>query len=187
MAVLTVLVGFTASLGVAELAPVTFLYRYGYLANLCGYIALVLIAATGVLMLFRKLLLRYMKDPDLLRWVHVVIAGAGGGFLVFHVVYFLLFPLSVPVLFGYMATYSALAIWITGTFFFEGALNSLFYHGLLSLVAISLMVVHVIGTGGGVSMTFSGVVLVVVAASVLAIALRRFVDASKGRPLSQAR
>lgn len=179
--VLTVLVGFTALLGVAQLAPVTFLYRFGFYANLAGYIALVLIAATGVLMLFRKPLLAYMKDPELLRWIHVGIAGVGGGFLVFHVVYFLLFPVSLPVLFGYLATYLALAIWITGALFFEGMTRSIFYHGLLSLVGVALMLVHVIAAGRTLSDVFSGAVLVIVAVSVLGIAVKRLVDASKGQ------
>lgn len=180
--VLTFLVGLTVALGLAQLVPVTFLYPYGYYANLAGYIALVLIAATGVVMLFRKPLLAYIKDPGLLRSIHVGVAGLGGGFLVFHVVYFLLFPLSLPVLFGYLATYSALAVWVSGAFFFEGVSNSLFYHGLLSLIGVSLMVVHVIGAGRAVPDLFSGTVLVLVAASVLAIGIKRFVDVLNARP-----
>jgi hypothetical protein len=178
---LTVLVAFTTLLGVAQLAPFTLLYRYGYYANVAGYVALVLIAATGVIMLFRKQLLGYLKDPQLLRAIHVAVAGIGGGFLVFHVVFFLLFPLSLPVLFGYLATYTALAVWISGAFFLEGLRGSLFYHGLLSLIGISLMVVHVFSTQRGLSDAFSGAVLVLIACSVLAIAVKRLVDASGAR------
>ena len=176
---LTLLVGATAALGLAQLAPLTILYSYTYFANISGYVALILIAATGVIMLFRKGLLRYLKDPELLRSIHVAIAGLGGAFLVVHVVFFLLFPLSLPVLFGYAATYAALAIWITGALFLEGLRGSLFYHGLLSLVGVSLMVVHVFSAGRGLPDVVSGAVLVIIAASVLTIALKRFVDLSR--------
>ncbi|MDA4133301.1 MAG: hypothetical protein OK454_09295, partial [Thaumarchaeota archaeon] len=125
MLVLTILVGVTVALGLAQLTPLTFLYSYAYFANISGYLALILIAATGVLMLFRRPLLRYLKDPELLRNIHVTVAGLGGAFLVVHVVFFLLFPLSLPVLFGYFATYAALAIWITGALLLEGLRNSI--------------------------------------------------------------
>jgi hypothetical protein len=178
MLVLTVLVGVTVALGLAQLTPLTFLYSYAYFANISGYLALILIAATGVLMLFRRPLLRYLKDPELLRNIHVTVAGLGGAFLVVHVVFFLLFPLSLPVLFGYFATYAALAIWITGALLLEGLRNSIFYHGLLSLVGISLMVVHVFSAGRGLPEVVSGVVLVLIASSVLAVSAKRFVDLS---------
>jgi hypothetical protein len=176
--VLTILVGFTVVLGLAQLVPLTFLYHYAYYANLAGYAALILIAATAVLMLFKKPILRRTRDPGLLRTVHIIIAGLGGAFLVFHVVVFLLFPLSVPVLFGYLATYAALAVWITGTLFFETLRNSMFYHGLLSLVAVALMAVHVFSAGRTVPDFVAGIVLVVMACSVLAIAVKRVIDLS---------
>ncbi|MDA4136595.1 MAG: hypothetical protein OK449_06335 [Thaumarchaeota archaeon] len=178
MLVLTILVGVTVALGLAQLTPLTFLYSYAYFANISGYLALILIAATGVLMLFRRPLLRYLKDPELLRNIHVTVAGLGGAFLVVHVVFFLLFPLSLPVLFGYFATYAALAIWITGALLLEGLRNSIFYHGLLSLVGISLMVVHVFSAGRGFPEVVSGVVLVLIASSVLAVSVKRFLDLS---------
>lgn len=173
---LTFLVGFTVAFGLAQLVPITFLYQYTYYANLAGYAALILIIATGVIMLFKRAILRRMKDPGLLRTVHIVVAGLAGVFLVFHVVFFLLFPLSIPVLFGYVATYAALAIWITGTFYFEGLRNSMFYHGLLSLVGIALMAVHVFSAGRTLPDDVAGVVLVMMACSVLAIAVKRFTE-----------
>jgi len=176
---LTLLVGVTVAFGLAQLTPLTFLYSYAYFANIAGYLALVLIAATGVIMVFRRTLLRYLKDPDLLRNIHVGVAGLGGSFLVVHVVFFLLFPLSLPVLFGYVATYAALAIWVTGALFLEGLRGSLFYHGLLSLVGISLMVVHVFSAGRGLPDVVSGAILVLVAASVLAVGVKRFADFSR--------
>jgi hypothetical protein len=184
MLALTALVSVTVALGLAQLAPLTFLYSYTYFANIAGYLALVLIAATGVIMLFRRPLLRYLKDPDLLRNIHVAVAGLGGAFLVVHVVFFLLFPVNLPVLFGYVATYAALAIWVTGALFLEGMRGSLFYHGLLSLVGISLMVVHVFSAGRGLPDVVSGVVLVLVASSVLAVAVKRVLDLSKARARS---
>jgi hypothetical protein len=179
--ILTGLVGFTVVAGIAQLEPLTFFYRYGYYANLAGYAALVLIAATGAMMLFRRQLLRHTRNPELLRAIHVGVAGLGGGFLVIHVEFFLLFPLSIPVLFGYAATYSALAVWVTGSLYFEGLRNSVFYHGLLSLIGIALMLVHVFSAGRGLPDVVSGAVLVLTACSVLGVAVKRFSDISSGR------
>jgi hypothetical protein len=183
---LTLLVSATVALGLAQLTPLTFLYTYAYFANISGYVALVLIAATGVIMVFRRALLRYLKDPELLRSIHVAIAGLGGAFLVVHVVFFLLFPLSLPVLFGYAATYAAFAVWVTGALFLEGIRGSLYYHGLLSLIGISLMVVHVFSAGRSLPDAVSGAVLVVVACSVLAVAAKRFADLSSAKARSAA-
>jgi hypothetical protein len=178
---LTALVVSTAAAGLVQLAPVTFLYTYTYFANICGYLALILISATGVMMVFRRPLVRLLRDGELLRNLHVIVAGAGGAFLVVHVVFFLLFPVSLPILFGYVATYAALAVWITGALFLEGMRGSLFYHGLLSLIGIALMVIHVFSAGRALGDVVSGAVLILVAASVLTIAVKRMVDLSSPR------
>ena len=140
------------SLGVLllfQFAPRPYLFLgIGSLADLFGFLALALIAATGVLMLFKKRLTAWMGNPERLWRLHIAIAGAGGFFLGLHVVLFLEFPLSLPVLLGYAATGAALFVWITGGIYFQGARNSMFYHGLFSIGAIFLMVVHTFGAAG---------------------------------------
>jgi hypothetical protein len=159
--------------------PFAFLYSGALVANVAGFLALVLIAASGVMMLFRRSLLRRFRTPDLLREVHVVVAASGGAFLIFHVVFFLLFPLSLPVLIGYIATYAAFVVWVTGLLFLEGLRGSLFYHGLLSLIGVSLMMVHVFSAGRDIPLTISGLVLILVASAVLGSAVRQFARLSR--------
>jgi hypothetical protein len=159
------------SLGVLSLllvSPRPYLFRIGSLADLFGFLALALIAATGVLMLFKKSLTAWMGSPERLWRLHVVIAGAGGLFLGLHVVLFLAFPLSLPVLLGYAATGAALFVWITGAVYFQGVRNSMLYHGLLSIGGIFLMVVHTFGAGRNIPMELSGISLALIAVAVLA-------------------
>ena len=145
-----------------------FFFGIGSLADLFGFLALALIAATGVLMLFKRRLTAWMGSPERLWRLHVVIAGAGGFFLGLHVVLFLAFPLSLPVLLGYAATGAALFVWITGGIYFQGVRNSMFYHGLLSIGAIFLMLVHTFGAGRNIPVDLSGITLALIAVAVLA-------------------
>src|ERR1700680_935829 len=150
------------------LAPSPYTFRLGSLADLFGFLALALIAATGALMLFKTSLTTWMRGPERLWRLHVVIAGAGGFFLGLHVVLFLAFPLSLPVLLGYAATGAALFVWITGGIYFQGVRSSMFYHGLLSIGAIFLMIVHTFGAGRNIPVELSGVSLALIAVAVLA-------------------
>jgi len=145
-----------------------FLFGVGSLADLFGFLALALIAATGVLMLFKGRLAAWMGSPERLWRLHVLVAGAGGVFLGLHVVLFLAFPLSLPVLLGYAATGAALFVWITGGIYFQGVRNSMFFHGLLSIGAIFLMVVHTFGAGRNIPVELSGLGLALTAVAVLA-------------------
>ena len=145
-----------------------FLFGIASLADLFGFLALALIAATGVLMLFKGRLTAWMGSPERLWRLHIVIAGAGGLFLGLHVVLFLALPLSLPVLLGYAATGAALFVWITGGIYFQGVRNSMFYHGLLSIGAIFLMVVHTFGAGRNIPVALSGLSLALIAVAVLA-------------------
>ncbi|MDA4114111.1 MAG: hypothetical protein OK474_08705 [Thaumarchaeota archaeon] len=167
--------------------PFRLLFSGALLANVAGFVALLLIAATGVMMLFRRSLLRRFRDPDLLKEIHVWVAALGGAFLIIHVVFLLFFPVTLPVLYGYVATYFAFVIWVTGLLFMEGLRSSLFYHALLSLVGVSLIVLHVFTAGRDVPITVSGIILVLIASVVLGSALRQLArlsrDGAQRRPL----
>ena len=140
----------------------------GSLADLFGFLALALIAATGVLMLFKRGLTAWMGSPERLWRLHIVIAGAGGLFLGLHVVFLIAFPLSLPVLLGYGATGAALFVWLTGAVYFQGVRDSMFYHGVLSIGGVFLMVVHTFGAGRNIPIELSGVSLAAMAFAVLA-------------------
>jgi hypothetical protein len=154
-------------------------FGFGYLADVFGFLALALIAATGVLMLFKKRLAAWMGSPEKLWRVHIAIAGAGGIFMGLHVVIFLAFPLSLPIFFGYAATGAALFVWITGGVYFQGIRNSMFYHGVFSIIGIFLMVLHTFGAGQNIPMELSGISLAAVALAVIVGVVWRLAKAWK--------
>jgi hypothetical protein len=110
--------------------------------DIFGFLALALISYTSVFMLVRKRLLKLTRNLDLLRKVHMYAATLGGLFLVLHVAYFITWPLTTGVVLGYVAAAIAGVVWVTGTAFLERFRDSLFYHGSLSLAAVSLMTIH---------------------------------------------
>ncbi|HEV2390458.1 MAG TPA: hypothetical protein VGS04_07025 [Nitrososphaerales archaeon] len=128
------------------------------LGDVFGLLALALISATAVFMLLRRRILKRSKNLDLLRRVHIAVAGLGGLFLVLHVAYFISWPASVEILLGYASASLALVVWATGTAFLERFRDSLYFHGTLSLSAISLMVIHSAAAGLNVPFAFAELV-----------------------------
>jgi hypothetical protein len=129
------------------------------LGDVFGLLALALISATAVMMLLRKRILKRFRNLDLLRRIHMATAGLGGLFLVLHVAYFVTWPVSLEILLGYLSATLALVVWVTGTAFLERFRDSLYFHGTLSLSAISLMVIHSASAGLNVPFAFAEVVL----------------------------
>ena len=133
------------------------------LGDIFGYIALVLVIFTATFMLIRRRLLKYTKNLNLLRKVHIYAATAAGFFIVVHVSYFFSYPITDAVLLGYGSVALAAFVWITGTAFLERLRDSLFYHGTMSLVTIALMVVHSAGAGVNIPVGLAGITLAAVA------------------------
>jgi hypothetical protein len=129
------------------------------LGDIFGLLAIALISATAVLMLMRKRILKRFKNLELLRRVHIGVASLGGLFLVLHVAYFVSYPLSLEIFLGYLSATLALVVWLTGTAFLERFRDSLYFHGTLSLSAISLMVIHSAAAGLNFPFAFAEVVL----------------------------
>jgi intracellular septation protein A len=129
------------------------------LGDIFGLLALALISATAVLMLLRKMILKRFRNLELLRRLHIAVAGLGGLFLILHVAYFITWPVTVEILLGYVSASLALVVWLTGTAFLERFRDSLYFHGTLSLSAISLMVIHSAAAGLNVPFAFAEVVL----------------------------
>src|SRR6202166_2542596 len=129
------------------------------LGDVFGLLALALISATAVLMLLRRRILKRFRNLDLMRRVHIGVAALGGLFLVLHVAYFISWPLNIEILLGYVSATLALVVWLTGTAFLERFRDSLYFHGTLSLSAISLMVIHSAAAGLNVPFAFAEVVL----------------------------
>lgn len=119
-------------------------------------------------MLVRKRLLKYTKNLNLLRKVHIYAATAAGLFIVLHVSYFFSYPITDAVLLGYVSAAMAAFVWITGTAFLERLRDSLFYHGTMSVSTIGLMVVHSAGSGVNIPVAFAAAILFVVGSVTLA-------------------
>jgi hypothetical protein len=162
-----------------------YFYRLGSLADVFGFLALGLIVATGVLMLFKGSLAVRLGSSEQLWRLHVIIAGAGGLFLGLHVVLFLAFPLSLPVLIGYAGSGAALFVWVTGATYFQGIRGSTLYHGSLSIIGIFLIVVHTFAAGRNIPMELSGVSLALIALAILAGVARQLARSAKGDAPSQ--
>lgn len=129
------------------------------LGDIFGLIALALIGATAVFMLFRRQILKRFKNLELLRRVHIAVASFGGLFLVLHVAYFISYPVNLEITLGYLSAALALVVWLTGTAFLERFRDSLYFHGTLSLSAISLMVIHSAAAGLNVPIALAEVTL----------------------------
>ncbi len=114
-------------------------------------------------MLVRKRLLRYTKNLNLLRKVHIYAATAAGFFIVLHVAYFYNYPITDAILLGYGSAALALFVWVTGTAFLERFRDSLFFHGTMSLATIALIVVHSAGAGVNIPVIFAEASLLAVA------------------------
>ncbi len=122
-------------------------------------------------MLIRRTLLRFSRNLELLRKIHMYAATLGGLFLVLHVAYFISYPYSDAIVLGYAAAVVAAVVWVTGSAFLERFKDSLFYHGSLSLVAISLMVIHSASAGSNIPVILAYLALGLTSLVVLAKAL----------------
>jgi len=135
--------------------------------DIFGLLALFFIGFTAVLMIARKKILRYTKNLDLLRKVHIYASTLGGLFLVLHVAYFISYPITDPILIGYVSAAVAGVVWLTGTAFLERFRDTLFYHSSLSLSAVSLMVVHAASAGINIPIDFAYAAITLTIAVVL--------------------
>jgi hypothetical protein len=129
------------------------------LGDVFGLGALALIGGTAVMMLLRRQILRRFKNLEVVRRVHLLVAGLAGLFLVLHVAFFVSYPVTLEILLGYVSGVIAVAVWVTGTAFLERFRDSLYFHGTLSLSAISLMVIHSAAAGLNVPFALAEVVL----------------------------
>ena len=130
------------------------------LGDVFGLLALALISATAVLMLLRRRILKRFKNLELMRRVHIAVAGPGRAVpgAARRVLHHLAPQRRDPPRLCLGAL--ALVVWVTGTAFLERFRDSLYFHGTLSLSAISLMVIHSAAAGLNVPFAFAEVVLV---------------------------
>jgi hypothetical protein len=71
----------------------------------------------------------------------------GGLLLALHFAYFISWPLTSGIALGYVSALIAAVVWLTGAAFLERFRDSLFFHGSLTMGAISLIVIHAASAG----------------------------------------
>lgn len=120
-----------------------------------GIVALLLLAFTGVFMAARKLLLKFTKNLDLLRRLHMIIGTFAGFFLVLHISFFISFPFNDGIILGYVATAVAVFVWLSGTAFLERFRDSLFFHGTMTVAAVGLILLHSAVSGANLPLMFT--------------------------------
>lgn len=130
------------------------------LGNIFGFLAVLFIATSALFMLLRGEILKHTKDLQLVRSAHIGISALAGVFLMLHVGDFIWYPLSTGLIFGYVAFGTAVVVWTTGSAFLEKVRGSLLFHGSLSLVVVSLALIHAASLGYNLAPIFSGLVLV---------------------------
>jgi hypothetical protein len=145
-------------------------------ADISGFLALIFISATALLMFVKKRIFSHTSKQSLVNKIHIGLAVLGGGFLLIHGDYFLHAPLTnFAVFLGYFSTGVALIVWFTGFSFLERMRYSLLYHGSLSLFAIALMVVHSFDLGFGIPLYVSELLLAVTAMVLFTRAIQHIV------------
>jgi hypothetical protein len=144
---------------------------------LSGYLALVFITATAIMMFLKRRLFggRVARNEFLSR-IHIALALLGGLFLLIHADYYLSAPITqLSVFLGYAGTGLALVVWFSGFSFLERMRYSLLYHGSLSLSAIALMVVHSVDLGFSIPLGLVEILLAMVGATALARASQHII------------
>ncbi|MDG6940255.1 MAG: hypothetical protein JRN39_07635 [Nitrososphaerota archaeon] len=138
-----------------------------YLGDAFGFTALILISVSSALMVMRSRLLKMTRNINMLRTVHLAMATSAGLFMVLHVAYYISYPLSLGIVFGYASAAVSFVVWVTGTAFLQRIRETLFVHSTLSIVFLGMVLVHIASTSVNLPPQFSYVLLACVAAIAL--------------------
>ncbi len=139
--------------------------------DIFGYLALVFISLSALLIIRKNLLIRrrllkgplnprrhlrrrqirgrllFMTNLIIVRRAHMFTAILGGLFLLLHVAYLISYPINDAIILGYIAVAAALFLGLTGTSYLQRFREARFYHGSISFAAIALMTIHAVGSG----------------------------------------
>ncbi len=124
-----------------------------------GFLALILIGLSSILMLLRSMVLKVTKNIAAVRGTHVAVSAAAGLFLLVHIVYLYTPPISVAIDLGYASVAVAVAVWLTGTAFLERLRDSLFFHGSLSSILVGLIMIHAAASSVNIPLFLAEIIL----------------------------
>ncbi len=166
------------------------------LGDIFGYLALVFVALSALLIIRKNMLIRkrilkgplnprrhlrrrvikgrllYLTNLVLVRRAHMVLALLGALFLVLHVAYLISYPMNGAIILGYIAVVAALFLGITGVSQLQKFREARYYHGSVSLAVIALMAVHAVGSGFNLPVWMATGTLLVTAGVVFTVAAR---------------
>lgn len=86
--------------------------------------------------------MKLTRNLQAIRAIHVVISAMAGLFIILHVSYYFMMPLTTGVLLGYGSFGIAVAVWLTGTAFLERVRDSFLFHSSFSIIFIAMALLH---------------------------------------------
>jgi hypothetical protein len=130
------------------------------LADLSGFVALVLAGISSAFMVLRGRILKITKNLSAIRSTHIAISAFAGIFIVIHVSFYIKWPINFGIVLGYATFAVAIVVWLTGTAFLERVRDSLLFHSSLSIVFIGLALIHAAQAGVNIPQDLSELILV---------------------------
>ncbi len=128
--------------------------------------AVIFTGISAFFMVARSKLLKITKNLQAIRVAHIAISFLAGLFMLLHISYYLNYPLNTGIILGYATVGVSVIVWLTGSAFLERVKDSLLFHGSLSIVLISLALIHAASSAANFPAFFS-IVLVFAAVGVL--------------------
>jgi hypothetical protein len=112
------------------------------IGDILGFLAVGFIGISAIFMALRGKISKVIKKIWVIRYIHIGISILAGIFLIAHIAYFYGVPLSTGKIFGYASFGAAILVWLSGMAFLEKLRGSLQFHGSLTIILISLALIH---------------------------------------------
>ena len=130
------------------------------IGDISGFAGIIFTGLSAFMMVARSKLLKVTKNIKLIRSVHIAISSVAGLFMLVHISYYISYPMSTGIFLGYVAIGIAVAVWLTGSAFLERVKDSLLFHGSLSLVFLTLVLIHAASSAINFPVLFSEILVI---------------------------
>jgi hypothetical protein len=112
------------------------------IGDIFGFLAVIFTGLSAFLMVARSKILKITRNLQGIRLFHIAISFLAGLFMLLHISFYLNYPMNTGIILGYATVGTAIIVWLTGSAFLEKVKDSLLFHGSLSIVLISLALIH---------------------------------------------
>lgn len=129
------------------------------IGDIFGFVAVIFTGVSAFLMVARSKILKMTKNLHAIRVVHIAISFLAGLFMLLHISYYLNYPLNTGIILGYATVGVSLIVWLTGSAFLERVKDSLLFHGSLSILLISLALIHAASSAANFPVLFSEIMV----------------------------